>query len=145
MQAQTIEKTQLSSSASYEFIREEDLASLVITSQILAGSRILMSTYRHVVFSDCVFYACSFEGVVFDNCIFENCSFEFTHLNNCKFNNCNFSDCKWGASSSMASSYLNCDLDPELVMVLKNGPNTISSVVDNVDLSTDFYIQLAVA
>src|SRR5690606_3543199 len=61
MFTQTIEKTQLESFESYQLIKDEELASVVISSQVLAGSRILLSTYRHVVFSDCVFYACDFQ------------------------------------------------------------------------------------
>jgi uncharacterized protein YjbI with pentapeptide repeats len=145
MQAQTIEKTQLPSTASYELIKEERLSSLVITSQILAGSRILRSTYRRVVFSDCVFYACSLEGVIFDNCIFENCRFEFSHFRNCELTNCNFSDCNWMASSSVGCFYSNCDLDSVLLTIVNSNQNQIMSFVKKNDFSTNIYIELAVA
>jgi uncharacterized protein YjbI with pentapeptide repeats len=143
MFTQTIEKTQLESSESYQLIKDEQLVSVIISSQILAGSRILLSTYRQVVFSDCVFYACDFQGVTFENCVFENCSFEFTHMRKCKFKNCNFTDCKWMASSSTNSDYHDCDLDMTQHEQLRASRNTIEYTRD--DNTTDIYIELAMA
>lgn len=142
MFTQTIEMTQLESSDSYQLIKDEQLASIVITSQILAGSRILLSTYRHVVFSDCVFYACDFQGVTFDNCVFENCRFEFSHIKKCNFKNCNFTDCTWKASTSTNSSYSDCELDKDLTAMTQTGRNQIH-VMDVDRNTTDIYIEMA--
>lgn len=142
MFTQTIEKTQLESSESYQLIKDEQLASIVISSQILAGSRILLSTYRHVVFSDCVFYACDFQGVTFENCIFENCSFEFSHIKKCKFKNCNFTDCNWTASTSRNSVYEDCDLDTKQTDILSVGMNKVHFSRED-RCTTDIYIELA--
>lgn len=141
MITQTIEKTQLESSESYQLIKDEQLASVVITSQVLAGSRILLSSYRQVVFSDCVFYACDFQGVIFENCVFENCSFEFSHIKKCKFKNCNFTNCNWSASSSTNSSYEDCDLDSSITEITQTGLNKIFR--SSQDHTTDIYIELA--
>ena len=144
MFTQTIEKTQLESSESYQLIKDEQLASVVISSQILAGSRILLSTYRQVVFSDCVFYACDFQGVTFENCVFENCSFEFSHLRACNFKNCNFTDCNWTASSSANSIYEDCDLDRKEQDFLSTGRNKIQ-FQERQDYTTDIYISMVAA
>jgi len=144
MITQTIEKTQYDSFGSYQFIQDEELASTVITSQILAGSRIQSSTYRQVVFSDCIFYACDFKGVQFENCIFDNCRFEFSHLKKCHFVNCNFSDCTWIASTSLTSHYKNCDLGMELRSILGSNKNIVQQNQTD-DHSTDIYIELLVA
>jgi uncharacterized protein YjbI with pentapeptide repeats len=144
MFTQTIEKTQLESSESYQLIKDEQLASVVISSQILAGSRILLSTYRQVVFSDCVFYACDFQGVSFENCVFENCSFEFSHIKACNFKNCNFTDCNWVASSSINSTYEDCDLDQTYSMIMRNESNRITKSLRK-NCTTDIYIELALA
>ncbi|MFP5386951.1 MAG: pentapeptide repeat-containing protein [Bacteriovoracia bacterium] len=144
MFTQTIEKTQLESSESYQLIKDEQLASVVISSQVLAGSRILLSTYRQVVFSDCVFYACDFQGVTFENCVFENCSFEFSHLRGCNFKNCSLIDCNWTASSSLNSIYEDCDLDLKVQDLLTTGRNKIQ-FQDKQDYTTDIYINLVAA
>lgn len=107
----TLEMIQEDQSASYQMIKDEHLASLVVTSQILAGSRVLVSTYQQVVFSDCTFYAVEFQGVTFENCVFENCNFEFSHIRDCKFKNCSFSNCTWKATSTTNTVYIDCDLD----------------------------------
>jgi uncharacterized protein YjbI with pentapeptide repeats len=109
MFTQTIEMIQEVPSESYQMIKDEHLAFIVVSSQSLAGSRVLLSTYRHVVFSECVFYACEFQGVTFENCVFENCNFEFSHMRNCKFVNCNFTNCTWKASSTINSIYEDMD------------------------------------
>jgi uncharacterized protein YjbI with pentapeptide repeats len=144
MFTQPIEKTQLESSESYQLIKDEQLASVVISSQILAGSCILMSTYRQVVFSDCVFYACDFLGVIFENCIFENCSFEFSHIKTCTFKNCNFTNCNWSASSCKDSLYENCDLEDKQTDTLMLGKNTITFSRPD-QFTTDIYIEMAAA
>lgn len=143
MFTQTIEKTQLVSNESYQLIKDEQLASVVITSQILAGSRILLSSYRQVVFSECVFYACDFQGVAFENCVFENCSFEFSHIRKCNFKNCNFTNCTWKASSTTNSVYEDCDLDNQISEMTQTGRNQISFSRD--DFTTDIYIEMALA
>ncbi len=142
MFTQTIEKTQLESSESYQLIKDEQLASVVISSQILAGSRILLSTYQQVVFSDCVFYACDFQGVTFENCIFENCSFEFTHIKKCKFKNCSFTNCNWTASSSRTSVYEDCDLDNKHTDIVAVGLNVAQFTREDQN-TTDIYIEMA--
>jgi uncharacterized protein YjbI with pentapeptide repeats len=134
MFTQTIEKTQLDSSESYQMIKDEHLASVVITSQILAGSRVLLSTYQQVVFSDCVFYACEFQGVTFENCVFENCSFEFSHIRRSEFKNCNFTNCSFKASSSTNSIYKSCDLGV-MYSVACIGHNTITTQTHQEDAS----------
>lgn len=144
MLKQTIEKTQLESSESYQLIKDEQLVSVVISSQILAGSRILLSTYKHVVFSDCVFYACDFQGVTFENCVFENCRFEFSHTKKCKFKNCNFTECNWKSSTSTNSVYEDCDLDTRQQEILLNGKNIIEYSQAH-HYTTDIYIEMAVA
>lgn len=144
MFTQAIEKTQLDSSESYQLIKDEQLLSVIISSQILAGSRILLSTYRQVVFSDCVFYACDFQGVVFENCVFENCSFEFSHIRKCNFKNCNFTNCNWKASSSINSSYEDCDLDYQLQDLTQTGRNLIQFTRED-HYTTDIYIEMIAA
>lgn len=141
---QTLDKTQLESSESYQLIKGEQLASVVICSQVLAGSRILMGTYDKVVFSDCIFYACDFQGVTFENCIFDNCSFEFTHIKKCKFKNCNFENCSWTASSTINSIYEECDLDWKLTELTQTASNHIR-LAQKEDCTTDIYIELAMA
>ncbi len=144
MITQAIEKTQFVSSEFYQMVKDETLDSVVISSQTLAGSRILMSTYRQVVFSDCVFYACDFDNIRFENCIFENCSFEFSHFKKCHFKNCSFSDCNWVASTSVKSIYEDCELYPSQDHVLIRGQNEIL-YSNSQDHTTDIYIQLAAA
>jgi len=126
MITQIIEKTQLDSSESYQMIKDEHLTSVVITSQVLAGSRVLLSTYQQVVFSDCVFYACEFQGVSFENCIFDNCSFEFSHIRRSEFKNCNFENCNWKATSSTNTVYDNCDLGNDLGTLTSIGQNKVT-------------------
>ncbi len=142
MFTQTIEKTQFVSSESYQMIKDEHLASVVVTSQVLAGSRILLSTYRHVVFSESVFYACEFQGVTFENCVFENCNFEFSHIRKCNFKNCSFHNCNWVASSTTNTIYDNCELDHKLSeMTEKNGNDITYSAQE--DLSGLFALPVA--
>lgn len=127
---QTLEMNQEDQSASYQMIQDEHLASLVITSQTLAGSRILKSTYQQVVFSDCVFYAVEFQGVIFENCVFENCTFEFSHIRNCKFKNCNFHSCTWKATSTIDTIYADCDLDQNLSQLTEVNGNEMTFTFD---------------
>lgn len=144
---QVIEKTQFTSNESFQLIKDEGLLSVVISSQILAGSRVSRSTYRHVVFSDCLFYGTFFQGVTFDNCIFENCNFEFSHFRLCKFKNCNFTNCTWKASSSQDSVFDQCDLPVSWEESLgeKNYLLSNPSTDQQRDYTTDIYIHLAVA
>ena len=145
MISQLSEKTQSDSSGSYLLIKNEQLTSVVITSQVLAGSRILKSSYKHVVFSDCTFNASEFQDVIFDNCIFDNCSFEFSHLRNCQVINCNFGHCRWVASSFQDSLLSDCDLDHKLTELLRSGGNHICRSQRTHDHTTDIYIHSAVA
>ena len=144
MFTQTIEMTQLDSSESYQLIKEEDLASVVISSQVLAGSRVRLSTYQQVVFSDCTFYACDFQGVTFENCVFENCTFEFSHIKKCNFKNCNFTNCNFKATTSINSSYINCDLNQSFVTIINSARNWIESSA-KADHTTDIYVQFQAA
>lgn len=144
MFTQTIEKTQLESAENYQLVKDEELHSVVITSQILAGSRILLSSYRQVVFSGCVFYACDFQGVTFENCIFENCSFEFSHIKKCNFKNCSFADCNFTASSSTNSIYKDCSFDQPALFLLAGRGNEVAESAA-ADYTTDIYIELALA
>lgn len=143
MNTQTIENNQVESSESYQMIKDEHLASVVITSQTLAGSRVQMSTYEQVVFSECVFYAVEFKGVVFENCVFENCNFDFSHFRMCKFINCSFVNCHYNASSAIKSVYEDCLLDSKMTDIAQtNGNSTYSSKESH---TTDIYIELALA
>lgn len=144
MLVQPIEKAELASSEAYQLIKDEQLHAVVISSQVLAGSRVLLSTYKQVVFSECVFYACDFQGVTFENCIFENCSFEFSHIKKCHFNNCNFTNCNFTASTSTNSSYINCDMDLKQQDLLASGRNNLEWQ-ESKDYTTDIYIEMAVA
>ena len=130
MITQTLEMNQEDQTASYQMIKEEHLASLVITSQTLAGSRVLKSTYQQVVFSDCVFYAVEFQGVVFDNCVFENCNFEFSHIRRCKFKNCSFVNCTWKATSTIDTVYADCTLDSFLSRLTESNGNEMAFSFD---------------
>ncbi len=143
MNAQTTEMNQ-ESSESYQMIKDEHLAFTVITSQILAGSRVLLSTYEQVVFSESVFYAVEFQGVTFTNCVFENCNFDFSHLRNCKFNNCSFVNCSWKASSSTKCVYDNCGLDESMDALNLELQNQIS-FTQSTDHTTDIYFEMVAA
>jgi uncharacterized protein YjbI with pentapeptide repeats len=138
MVTQSIEKNQEITKEAFLLIKDEELASTVISSQILASSRVLRSTYRQVVFSECVFYACEFQGVIFDNCVFENCSFEFSQIRNCKFINCNFSNCEWTAVETTKSIYEACELD--LFLMEATGSFELQAVTEERDQhTTDIY------
>lgn len=126
----------------YQLVRDEHLNMSVVASQVLAGSRILLSTYKHVVFSDCNFYACEFQGVTFENCVFENCTFEFSHFRKTKFKNCNFTNCTWKASSSINSIYEDCELPPQLEELCQTGRNLITFQDRELNLTS---IELAMA
>lgn len=141
MLVQPIEKSEVTSSDSYQLIRDEQLELVVITSQTLAGSKVFLSSYKQVVFSDCIFYACDFQGVNFENCVFDNCSFEFTHIKTCKFKNCNFENCRWMASSSINSTYEDCNLSTHEEILTSRGRNHKKSAQE--DYTTDIYIQFA--
>jgi uncharacterized protein YjbI with pentapeptide repeats len=130
MNKQPLEMTQEDHTASYQLIKDEHLASLVITHQTLAGSRVLLSTYQQVVFSDCVFYAVEFQGVTFENCVFENYSFQFSHIRKCKFKNCNFTNCTWRASSTINTIYLDCDLDAPLSQLTEVNGNEMTFTLE---------------
>lgn len=143
MNTQTTEMTNLKSNDSYQLIKGEELNFVVVSSQTLAGSRIILSTYNKVVFADCRFYACDFQGVTFENCVFENCNFDFSHLKACKFKNCSFVNCNWKAVSSINTIYEDCGLDSGLTTIAHSGRNTI--LVSDRDHTTDIYIELALA
>ena len=143
MNAQTTEKTQLESSESYQMIKDEHLSQVVISSQILAGSRVQMSSYSQVVFSECIFYAVDFKGVTFQNCVFESCNFDFSHFRMCKFINCSFVNCHFNASSTIKSVYEDCDLDSKMIEVSMTNGN--SAYYSKESHTTDIYIELALA
>lgn len=126
MITKTLEMIQEDHKASYQMIIDEHLSGLVITSQLLAGSSVRLSTYQQVVFSDCVFYAVEFQGVTFENCVFENCTFEFSHIRKCKFKNCNFSNCTWKATSTINTVYEDCDLDRDLSQLTEVNGNEMT-------------------
>ncbi len=139
MITQTFEKTQIESSESYQMIKDEHLAFLVVSHQILAGSRILLSTYRHVVFSDCIFYATEFQGITFENCVFDNCNFEFSHLRKCKFKNCSFSNCKFIATSIQRSNFEDCVLEEGVEALTYGNQNQVHFQEHH--HTTDIYIE----
>ena len=143
MITQTFEKTQVVSSESYQMIKDEHLAFLVVTHQILAGSRILLSTYRQVVFSDCTFYGTEFQGLTFDNCVLENCNFEFSHLRKCKFKNCSFNNCKFVATSLHSTIFDECILDEGMDELTLGNQNQV--FYKDVPHTTDIYIELLAA
>lgn len=128
---------------SYQFIKGENLALVVVANQILSSTRVLLSTYEQVVFSECNFYACDFQGLTFENCVFENCTFEFSHFRACNFKNCSFSNCEAKGCSSMNSIYEACVFGQQFGALAKNGHNTVTS--GRHDHSTDIYIHIAVA
>jgi uncharacterized protein YjbI with pentapeptide repeats len=141
MITQTFEKTQIVSSESYQMITDEHLAFLVVAHQILAGSRISLSTYRQVVFSDCIFYATQFQGVTFENCVFENCNFEFSHLRKCKFRNCSFQNCKWIAASVYSTSFEDCVLEAGIESLTYGNRNQVTYKEESQSHTTDIYIE----
>ena len=120
-------------------IKDEHLAFLVISHQILAGSRVLLSTYRHVVFSDCTFYATEFQGVTFENCIFENCNFEFSHLRRCNFKNCSFNNCKFTATSLHSTNFNECVLEDSIEPLTLGNGNQVQ--YKDYPHTTDIYIE----
>lgn len=130
MITQTLEMNQEVHTASYQMITDEHLAAIVISSQTLAGSRVLLSTYQQVVFSDCVFYGVEFQGVTFENCVFENCNFEFSHMRKCKFVNCSFVNCNWKATSTINNIYIDCALDRNLTQLTEANPNDRTYSID---------------
>lgn len=120
-------------------VKDEHLAFLVIAHQVLAGSRILLSTYRQVVFSDCTFYATEFQGVTFENCVFENCNFEFSHLRKCNFKNSSFHNCKFVATSLQKSIFEDCVLETGIENLTYGNQNQVFYKKD--PHSTDIYIE----
>ncbi len=120
-------------------IKDEHLAFLVVAHQILAGSRVSLSTYRQVVFSDCTFYATEFQGVTFENCVFENCNFEFSHLRKCKFKNCSFQNCKWVAASISTSTFEDCVLEAGIETLTYGNQNQVFYMCES--HTTDIYIE----
>jgi uncharacterized protein YjbI with pentapeptide repeats len=126
MSAQLIEINRQNTIASHQMIVGDWVASLNIRSQILAGSRILLSAYHHVTFSGCLFYATEIQDVTFENCLFDSCRFEFSHIRNCKFINCNFIDCSWVASTSTNCVYDDCCLDHFLSQLTEVGGNQVN-------------------
>lgn len=143
MITQTFEKTQIVSSESYQMVKDEHLAFVVVAHQVLAGSRILLSTYRQVVFSDCTFYATEFQGVTFENCIFENCNFEFSHLRKCTFKNCSFNNCKYVATSVQKTIFNECVLEEGMEALTYGNQNQV--VYKDESHTTDIYIELLAA
>lgn len=125
MMTQTIKISQLRPSESYQMIKGENLQDVVVSQQVLAGSKVALCEYGRVVFSEVEFYACEFQGVTFENCIFENCRFNFSHMRTCKFVNCSFVDCEMNSSSQINCIY-------ESASELK-------------DHTTDIYIQMLAA
>jgi uncharacterized protein YjbI with pentapeptide repeats len=127
MATQILEMNQECHNAHFQMIRDEHLSGLVITSQTLAGSRVLRSTYQQVVFSDCVFYGVEFQSVTFINCVFVNCNFDFSHLRHCKFINCSFEDCRWMATSFIQCLFDSCELTLQLIQLIENNGNLLES------------------
>ena len=115
MITKTLEMTQEDQTASYQMIKDEHLASLVVTSQTLAGSKINLSSYQQVIFSDCVF---------------DNCNFEFSHIRKCKFKNCSFNNCTWKATSTINTIYVNCVLDQYLSQLTEVNDNETAFTSD---------------
>lgn len=139
MQAQLLKRIEKVTLEAFALIKDDHEASTVHTYQTWTGSRILRSTYRQVVFSECVFYSTEFQGVKFENCIFENCDFSFVHFRNCQFVNCSFNNCNWQASSSNLSLYKDCQLDESLSKITNGSHNEIVSSAQ--DFTTDIYIE----
>ena len=144
MNAQTTKITDKNSTESYQMVKDEHLSSVVVSSQTLAGSKIVLSTYNQVVFSESSFYACEFQGVTFENCIFEDCNFDFSHFRACHFKNCSFVGCNKKATTSLNSVYENCEFEPESSNWVDDSCNKVIKA-HNDDHTTDIYIQLSVA
>ena len=147
MFSQDMEKTVITNfqkeikAEAYQLISEENLAFIVISSQLLASSKVIDSSYKQVVFSECTFHSCEFQGVTFENCVFENCNFEFSHLRGCNFKNCSFTDCKWVHSSSNKSIYVACTLPASMEEACEGQVREF--IIQKQDYSTDIYIELA--
>ncbi len=132
----TIEKFNQIPAESYQLITDEKLAGIIVAHQILAGSRVLSSTYHNVTFSECVFYGVEFIETTFEDCNFNNCTITFSHIKNCKFKNCTFTDCKWLAASSRHSVFEDCELDPHLSALTEHESNGVTLTITN--LQQDF-------
>jgi uncharacterized protein YjbI with pentapeptide repeats len=139
MQAQVLKRIENVTPEAFALIKDDHEASIVHTHQTWTGSRILRSTYRQVVFSECVFYSTEFQGVKFENCIFENCNFNFAHLRNCQFINCSFNNCSWQACSSSLSLFKDCQMDQDLMNMTSGSHNEVTTTAQ--DCTTDIYIE----
>jgi uncharacterized protein YjbI with pentapeptide repeats len=138
---ENFEKSGLYNTDRYQMIAHESLESIVVSDQILAGSKIAISHYSQVVFSESEFYGCQFQGVTFRNCIFENCKFVFTHFRGCKFINCSFNNCSWIATSTTKSIYEDCDLDSTLNELSMGNGNEVYFTKET--FTTDIYVVMA--
>jgi uncharacterized protein YjbI with pentapeptide repeats len=143
MNAQASDITDKNSTESYQSIQDEHLSGIIIDHQVLAGSKIALSTYNKVVFSESGFYACEFQGVTFTNCVFEDCNFNFSHFKKCNFINCSFVNCKKMATTSQNCVYENCEFEPETSSWVDETCNTVKSLRH--DHTTDIYIELMAA
>ncbi len=143
MNAQLNDLTAKNSSESYQSVQDEHLSGVIITNQVLAGSRIVLSSYKKVVFSESAFYACEFQCVTFENCVFEDCNFNFSHFKKCNFVNCSFVNCKKLATTSQNCIYDHCEFEPETSSWVDESCNTVKSAHN--DHTTDIYIQMLAA
>ena len=141
---QDIEFTNKNQAIPYLLIQQEYLHSIILSNQIIAGSKIKTSTYKHVVFDQFTFYASDISQSHFDNCIFENCHFEFSHFKQCLFTNCSFTNCHWSGSSIKNGHFIDCILDDQCLEVINHGMNSMmkSNLKDH---TTDIYISLRAA
>jgi uncharacterized protein YjbI with pentapeptide repeats len=120
-----IEGLEITHSEQHQLIQDEQLSSLEVTSQALAGSTVQTSTYTTVAFSSCVFFGCEFKHVKFLDCKFVNCIFEFSHIYDCHFENCTFENCTWGASTVHESQFIDCELDTWLAALTETHNNVL--------------------
>ena len=129
----------------HQLIKDEQLGSITITAQALAGSTVQSSTYTSVAFSDCVFYACAFKQVTFRNCTFKKCKFEFTHMYACHFENCTFEDCSWAASTTRGSRFVDCELDTWLSSLTESHDNVLHFTFAEQERAQEVHAMLAAA
>ncbi len=130
---------------SHQLILDEQLDSITITAQALAGSTVQSSTYTSVTFSSCVFYACNVKQVIFRNCTFKQCNFEFSHFYDCKFENCIFEDCTWPASTIRGCHFVDCELDTWLSALTESYNNILHFTFAEMERAKEVRTLLAAA
>jgi len=95
----------------YEVIENEMLTNCNLNDLTISGSLFSLTTFRHVTFSSCVFFASKMENCTFIDCTFDRCIFQFSALAHCELTATRMVDCKWELTD-IKKNYLNhCFLD----------------------------------